>query len=351
MVRNFNAFSFVLLAHAKSVVLASTRKPGCVLCVPDVRCGNPSRRGTHGDVWYGSGRRLKDMDRMNSPISQAPLLTKKIDDVSLPASNASDSADDSETELVVIAGAARSSIDKGEESGQGELTDDDDSDACKATLLAARFSARSTAWHEKERRRLLRRVDARLLPPLVGMYMLNFLDRSNLAQARQGGGLERDLGMTDTDFNLATSVLFVGYLLMQLPSNLAMARVARPGGYLAAAMALWGALSACSAAAQDLAGLASARFCLGFVEAPFFPGAVLLMSSWYTGAELTRRIAWFYSGNALANMFGGLLAAAILGTLDGWLGIAGWRWLFIIVSLIKGPSTTFVLRTCSYKFN
>lgn len=66
------------------------------------------------------------------------------------------------------------------------------------------------------------------------------------------------------------------------------------------------------------------------VEAPFFPGAIFLMSSWYTRAELTRRVAWFYSGNALANMFGGLIAAGVLGNLNGNLGIAGWRWLFII---------------------
>lgn len=72
---------------------------------------------------------------------------------------------------------------------------------------------------------------------------------------------------------------------------------------------------------------------LGFVEAPFFPGAIFLMSSWYTRAELVQRIAWFYSGNALANMFGGLLAAGILGNLDGDMGLASWRWLFIIVSL------------------
>lgn len=56
------------------------------------------------------------------------------------------------------------------------------------------------------------------------------------------------------------------------------------------------------------------------------------MSSWYTRAELTRRISWFYSGSALANMFGGVLGAAVLGNLDGDMGLAGWRWLFIIVS-------------------
>lgn len=64
------------------------------------------------------------------------------------------------------------------------------------------------------------------------------------------------------------------------------------------------------------------------------PGAVFLMSSWYSRAELTRRIAWFYSGSSIANMVGGLLAAGMLGNMDGAMGIAGWRWLFIIEGVI-----------------
>ncbi|KAJ0282151.1 hypothetical protein Brms1b_004966 [Colletotrichum noveboracense] len=161
---------------------------------------------------------------------------------------------------------------------------------------AQHFTSQDEAWHKDYDKKLLVKVDRRLMPTLVMMYLLNFLDRSNLAQARQGT-LEADLGMSGTDFNLATSIFFVGYLLMQLPSNLLLTRF------------------------------------LGFVEAPFFPGAVFLMSSWYTRAELTRRIAYLYAGNALANMFGGLLGAAILGNLEGDLGHAGWRWLFIIVRL------------------
>ncbi|KAK3371113.1 major facilitator superfamily domain-containing protein [Lasiosphaeria ovina] len=171
-----------------------------------------------------------------------------------------------------------------------------------------------------------------LLPFLVVMYLLNFLDRSNLAQARQGT-FEKDLGMTGTDFNLATSIFFVAYLLMQLPSNMLITRV-RPSLYLSAAMVLWGGVSACTAATRNFGQLIAVRFLLGFVEAPFFPGAVFLMSSWYTRAELTRRMAYFYSGNALANMFGGIIGAAVLGNLEGARGIAGWRWLFIIEGVI-----------------
>jgi MFS family permease len=98
--------------------------------------------------------------------------------------------------------------------------------------------------------------------------------------------------MSGTDFNLATSILFVGYLLMQLPSNLLLTRV-RPSLFLGIAMGIWGVISACQAATQSFAGLVVARFFLGFVEAPFFPGAVMLMyvsiPSLYTG-EVWRTI-------------------------------------------------------------
>lgn len=195
--------------------------------------------------------------------------------------------------------------------------------------LTERFNTQDAAWRKETEKRLLRKVDSRLLPMVIIMYLLNFLDRSNLAQARQGT-LEEDLGMSGTDFNLATSIFFIGYLLMQLPSNMLITRV-RPSLYLSASCCLWGIVSTCNAATQNFTGLVVVRFFLGFVEAPFFPGAVFLMSSWYTRAELTRRIAWLYSGNALANMFGGLLGATILGGLHGDLGLSGWRWLFIIV--------------------
>lgn len=193
----------------------------------------------------------------------------------------------------------------------------------------ARFEAQDEEWRKEFDKRLLRKVDIRLLPTLIIMYLLNFLDRSNLAQARQGS-LEKDLNMSGTDFNLATSIFFVGYLVMQLPSNLLLTKL-RPSLYLGASCCIWGVISTCNAAAKTFTHLVVIRFFLGFGEAPFFPGAVFLMSSWYTRAELTRRVAWFYAGNALANMFGGLLGAAILGDLNGALGLAGWRWLFIIV--------------------
>ncbi|KAK4186510.1 putative MFS transporter [Podospora australis] len=195
-----------------------------------------------------------------------------------------------------------------------------------------RFQNQDPEWRRTFEKKLVRKMDIHLLPCLILMYLLNFLDRANLAQARQGT-LEADLGMTGTDFNFATSIFFVSYLVFQLPSNLLLTRL-RPSIYLTSAMILWGGVSACSGATKTFPQLVAVRILLGFVEAPFFPGAVFLMSSWYTRAELTRRMSYFYSGNALANMFGGLIGAAVLGNMEGAQGIAGWRWLFIIEGVI-----------------
>ncbi|KAM7213837.1 phthalate transporter [Rhypophila decipiens] len=201
-----------------------------------------------------------------------------------------------------------------------------------ADSWVAQFQSRDEEWRKTTTKKLVRKIDTRLLPFLIVMYLLNFLDRANLAQARQGD-LEKDLGMTGTDFNLATSIFFVGYLLMQLPSNMLITRV-RPSLYLTTAMMLWGGVSACNAATHKFTELIVVRFFLGFVEAPFFPGAIFLMSSWYSRAELTRRMSYFYSGNALANMFGGIIGASVLDNMDMAQGIAGWRWLFILEGVI-----------------
>ncbi|KAB8263700.1 major facilitator superfamily domain-containing protein [Aspergillus pseudonomiae] len=209
------------------------------------------------------------------------------------------------------------------------------------------YVSQSPEWHRKMTRQLLRKVDVHLLPCLIVMYLLNFLDRNNLSQARLGT-LEKDLNMKGTDYNLATSILFVGYLLMQLPSNLLLTRV-RPSLFLGITMAIWGVISACQAATHSFTGLVLARFFLGFVEAPFFPGAIMLMSSWYTRQELSHRIAWFYAGSSLANAFGGLIGAGVLGNLDGAHNISGWRWLFIIEGCVTvGISLVSILLLPNY---
>lgn len=104
----------------------------------------------------------------------------------------------------------------------------------------------------------------------------------------------------------------------------------RPSIYLPACVALWSIVSASTAAARNYQDLIAIRFFLGIAEAPFFPGAMYMLSCWYPRKELALRTAFLYSGVLLATAFSGLIAAGVLSSLEGAHGIAGWRWLFII---------------------
>ncbi|KAG7005255.1 hypothetical protein G7Y79_00020g047830 [Physcia stellaris] len=119
--------------------------------------------------------------------------------------------------------------------------------------------------------KLVRKIDIRLLPMLVLMYIMNYLDRNNIAAARLAG-LEEELNLSSTQYLTALSILFVGYLLMQIPSNLFLNKLGKPALYLPTVMIVWGVISAATAGAQSFGGLIAIRFFLGFVEAAYFPG-------------------------------------------------------------------------------
>ncbi|KAK7229486.1 hypothetical protein V2G26_001656 [Clonostachys chloroleuca] len=175
---------------------------------------------------------------------------------------------------------------------------------------------------------LVRKLDRYIMPILWAMYFLNYLDRNALPQARLNS-LEKDLNLKGVEYNTAISILFVGYLLMQVPSNMFMTRT-RPSIYLSICMIGWAAVSAATAGVTNYAGLVACRFFLGFVEAPFYPGALYLLSIYYTRKELATRISILYTGQVVSTGCSGLIAAATFSTLDKVKGIPGWKWLFII---------------------
>ncbi|PWY82926.1 MFS transporter [Aspergillus heteromorphus CBS 117.55] len=174
-------------------------------------------------------------------------------------------------------------------------------------------------------RQLVRKVDWRLMPVLVLMIVLNYLDRNALPNARVQG-IETDLGLKGDDYNVAISVLFAGYIALQIPSNMLPTRV-RPSIYLPFCMALWGIV-------KDFRGLVICRFSLGFLEAPFFPGALFLLSSWYTPKELATRTAVLYTGSLLSGGFGGLVGAGVQYGLNNVHGLLSWKRLFILKGII-----------------
>lgn len=124
---------------------------------------------------------------------------------------------------------------------------------------------------------------------------------------------------------------FSRYLLMQIPSNMLMSsKHVRPSLYMAVCMMGWAIVSACTALAKNYTDLVVVRFFLGVAEAPFYPGAIYMLSIFYTRKEIATRLSILYSGNIFATSFSGLIAAAVFNTIDGNQGLKGWQWLFII---------------------
>lgn len=172
--------------------------------------------------------------------------------------------------------------------------------------------------------KLVRKLDMWIMPTLWSMYWLNYLDRNAIALARLND-LEEDLNLSSTQYSTTVSILFVGYLLGQIPSNMFLTRT-RPSYYMASCMALWAVVSALTALSKDFKGLLLTRFFLGVTEAPYYPGALYLLSIFYTRKEIATRISILYTGNILATAFAGLIAAGIFAGLDDVGGLAGWQW-------------------------
>ncbi|KAL1874749.1 hypothetical protein VTK73DRAFT_226 [Phialemonium thermophilum] len=193
---------------------------------------------------------------------------------------------------------------------------------------------------------LVKKLDRRIMPMLCAMYFLNYLDRTAITSARLNN-LEEDLNLTGSQYSTCISLLFVGYILMQLPSNMLMAsKHIRPSIYMGVCMALWGVISGLTAATHNYIGLLLVRFFLGIAEAPFYPGALFLLSIFYTRKEISTRLALLYSANILSTAFSGLIAAATFSSIDGAHGLAGWRWLFIIEGIVTvciALASTFIL--------
>ncbi|KAJ7315306.1 MFS general substrate transporter [Mycena albidolilacea] len=186
-----------------------------------------------------------------------------------------------------------------------------------------------TAERQREEQRLLRKLDIRLVPAIFVIYVMNYVNRTAITAARLKG-LEHDLGLSDLQYNVVLSILFVTLALGQPPSNMILNKVRRPSIYIGGCVVAWGLASALSGATTNYGGILACRFFIGLPEASFYPGAVYLLSCWYTKKELAIRSAVLFAGVDIANAFGALVAAAILSGMEGTLGIAGWRWLFII---------------------
>ncbi|KPM45736.1 hypothetical protein AK830_g759 [Neonectria ditissima] len=176
--------------------------------------------------------------------------------------------------------------------------------------------------------RLTRRLDMTLMPTVFLLFLLNILDRNNIASAKIVG-LQEDLGMTNNQYNTALMMFYIGYIITQIPSNMIIGKV-RPSYYICLVTSLWGIVSMSQGFAKNYSQLYALRFVLGLVEAPFLPAVFVIMSCWYKRSELPPRIAILYGGNMMSAAFSGLIAAGITSRMDNVAGRASWSWLFII---------------------
>ncbi|CEL10180.1 hypothetical protein ASPCAL13305 [Aspergillus calidoustus] len=197
-------------------------------------------------------------------------------------------------------------------------------------------------FSEEQRRKCVRKIDWRLCPLLAFLYLVSYIDKASIGNAKIEGMLP-DLNMTGTDYNVALAIFFVPYVLCEVPSNILLAKFKRPSVYLAILTVLWGIIVTLTGVVQSFGALCAVRVLLGIFESGFFPGAVWLITQWYMPEETQSRIGLFYTASALAGAFSGLLAFG-LAKMDGVAGYAGWRWIFII----EGAATVLLAAVCYF---
>ncbi|KAK7968982.1 high-affinity nicotinic acid transporter [Apiospora saccharicola] len=175
-------------------------------------------------------------------------------------------------------------------------------------------------FDQKETKKLLRKLDWHLIPFMSLIYLLCFLDRTNIGNARLDK-LEQDLGLQGLQYNDCLAILFPFYIAAEIPSNIMLKRL-RPSVWLTFIMVAWSACMICQGFVKDYSGLMATRVFLGVFE------------GWYCRHECGFRMALFFSAATLAGAFGGILARGIA-EMSGVGGLSAWSWIFILEGLLS----------------
>ncbi|KAF8753737.1 Major Facilitator Superfamily [Rhizoctonia solani] len=194
----------------------------------------------------------------------------------------------------------------------------------------------------EDSKRLLSKLDRRILPWMAGLFLLSYLDRSNIGNARLDG-LEKDLGLRGLQFNNALAIFYPFYVISEVPSNMMLKRT-RASFWFAFLMVSWGTIMTLMGLVKNYTGLMIARSFLGIAEGGLFPGIAFYITLWYRRSETGSRMAIYYAAATVAGAFGGLLARGI-SEMRGVGGLEGWSWIFILEGLL-----TIIVAAVAYFF-
>ncbi|KAF2850334.1 major facilitator superfamily transporter [Plenodomus tracheiphilus IPT5] len=192
-------------------------------------------------------------------------------------------------------------------------------------------------------KKLIRKLDLILSPMMVLIFLVAYLDRSNIGNAAIAG-MNEDLDLTGNRLNVAVTLFYVTYIAFEVPASIMLKKL-RPSRLIPFFILGWSAVIIGAAFIENYASLIATRLLLGAFESGLFPCLTLYLSMYYKPLEQARRVSYLFVASALSGAFGGLLAYGLT-NLHGAKGLAGWRWLFLvegIISMTVGIATIFLL--------
>ncbi|CZR52344.1 related to putative tartrate transporter [Phialocephala subalpina] len=203
----------------------------------------------------------------------------------------------------------------------------------------------STPERTPEEKALVWKQDLRIVPLCAAIYLLCYLDRSNIGNAKTlNSSTHNDLlsttHMTNYQYIIALMVFLVAYAVFEVPSNYLLKKLS-PSKWIAFLMFSWGAVTMGLGGTQNFAGVTAVRFILGMFEAGLFPGLVYYLTFWYRTDERSIRVAFILASATLAGAFGGAIAYGV-GHMNQVSGLSAWRWLFILEGIPSCISSVFV---------
>ena len=195
---------------------------------------------------------------------------------------------------------------------------------------ANKSSLRSSALESAAHKAVFSKIDWRLIPLLLIAYMVAYLDRINIGYAQLQ--MKQTLPFDDAIYGLGAGIFFIGYFLFEVPSNLLLERIGARKTLLRI-MVLWGLTACAMMFVSTPLQFYVVRFLLGAFEAGFFPGVILYFTYWYPSVRRGQVIAIFMSATTIVSVIAGPLSGFILKYFDGFSGLHGWQWLFLIQGL------------------